>query len=115
MDHVPVTNVTPDEASKLIDEGALLVDVREQIEWDAVHIPGAELRPMSTINDWWQELPRDRTLVLQCRSGQRSGNVARALMSQAGFTNVVNLAGGIIAWADADLPLEGAGNPGDRR
>jgi rhodanese-related sulfurtransferase len=114
MDHVPVTNVNADEAHRLVDEGALLVDVREANEWDHVRIPGAHLHPMSTINDWWQQLPKDRTVVLQCRSGQRSGNVARALMTQAGFTNVVNLAGGIIAWAEAELPLEGGGDPAGR-
>jgi rhodanese-related sulfurtransferase len=114
MDHVPVANITADEAHTLIEDGALLVDVRERVEWDRVRIPGAELRPMSTIDAWWRNLPRDRTVVLQCRSGQRSGNVARALMTQAGFTNVVNLAGGIIAWAEADLPLEGDGDPAAR-
>lgn len=107
-------NVTALEAAELLAEGALMVDVREEREWHAVRIPNAELRPMSTINDWWEGLPRDRMLVLQCRSGQRSGNVARALMTQAGFTNVVNLAGGIIAWAEAELPLEGDGNPAAR-
>lgn len=90
----------------MITDGALLIDVREPNEWDEARIPGAVSRPMSQINEWWQDLPNDRQIVLQCRSGGRSQQVAVALAGQAGFTNVHNLAGGIIAWDEADLPIE---------
>lgn len=101
-----VPAVEPDEAATMMDDGALMIDVREADEWEVVRIPKAELKPMSTINEWYADLPRDRTIVVQCRSGQRSASVVRALRDQAGFDNAVNLAGGIIAWADSGLAVE---------
>ncbi len=89
-----------------LDNGAMLVDVREQNEWDEARIPGAVLRPMSQINDWWQDLPDDREIILQCRTGARSAQVTAALMGQAGMDNVVNLAGGIVGWAEAGFDIE---------
>jgi rhodanese-related sulfurtransferase len=94
------------EAQQRIQAGALLVDVREQNEWDEARIPGAVLKPMSALNDWWQELPSDQTVILQCRTGARSGRIVAALMGQAGLTNVVNLAGGIVAWHEAGYDIE---------
>lgn len=88
------------------EEGALLVDCREQNEWDAARIPGAVLKPMSTVNDWYQDLPTDRPIVMQCRSGNRSGQIVSVLTAQVGMDNVVNLTGGILAWAEAGLPIE---------
>ena len=61
---------------------------------------------MSTINDWYADLPRDRTVIVSCRSGQRSARVVHAIIDQAGFEDVHNLAGGIVAWAEAKLPLD---------
>lgn len=104
LQHVP--QVTPREAAELVSKGALLVDIREQNEWDAARIPGAVFKPMSNVNDWYQDLPTDVTVVLQCRSGARSQNVANALINQAGMSNIVNLAGGIIDWAEAELPID---------
>ena len=101
-----VPQVTPAEAAKLVEEGALLVDVRERKEWDVARIPGAVLKPMSTVNDWYQDLPTDITVVLQCRSGARSNNIGSALVGQVGMTNIVNLAGGIIDWSEAGLPID---------
>ncbi len=102
----PVPTVHADEVDGLIDGGALLIDVREPKEWDQARIPRSELRPMSTINDWYADLPRDRTIVVSCRSGNRSGRVVQALIEQAGFEDVHNLAGGIIAWAEAGLDID---------
>ena len=90
--------VTPLEAVDMIAEGAMLIDVREQDEWDTERIPGAVFRPMSQINAWYQDLPRDRPVIVQCRTGNRSGSVVHALMNQAGFDNVFNLSGGIVGW-----------------
>ena len=61
---------------------------------------------MSTINDWYESLPRDTQVIVQCRSGGRSAQVVHALIEQAGFENVTNLTGGIIGWSHADLPVE---------
>lgn len=101
-----VPEATPEEAARLLEEGALLVDVRERLEWDRARIPGAELRPLSAVHGWWESLPRHRTVILYCRSGSRSAQLAQALVTQAGFDNVLNLTGGIIAWAEAGLEVE---------
>lgn len=106
----PVPEVTPEEAQTLIDDGALLIDVREQNEWDAARVPGAILKPMSGLNSWYQDLPQDRQVVLMCRTGNRSGKIVDALINQAGFTNVHNLTGGIVRWAEESRPIdEGSG------
>lgn len=96
-----VPTVDADEAAEKVDAGALLVDVREQAEWDQARIPGAIHRPITSINDWFADLPSDRDIVFQCHTGGRSAQVVHALSSQAGMTNVWNLAGGIVAWANA--------------
>ena len=69
-------------------------------------IPGASFKPMSTINSWYADLPQDTTVIVQCRTGNRSHQVVYALMSQAGMTNVANLQGGIVAWAQDELPID---------
>ena len=75
-----------------------LIDVREDCEYEAANIQG-ELIPMGTIPQHLDSIRRDIPVVLQCKSGGRSGNVTRYLMQQ-GFTNVYNLAGGIFAWIE---------------
>jgi rhodanese-related sulfurtransferase len=95
------------EAQKRIGEGALLVDVREQNEYDEVHIPGSILIPLSAFNERFAELPKDKALVMQCRSGARSGRTTEFLLAN-GYSDVVNMAGGILAWENADLPVERA-------
>ena len=101
-----VPAVTPEEATSMVEDGALLVDIREQNEWDEARIPGAVLKPMSIINDWWQDLPRDQAVILQCRTGSRSAQATHALVTQAGFDNVFNLTGGIIAWKQQGLAVD---------
>lgn len=101
---VPTISVT--EAAQRRATGARLIDVRERVEFDAVRVPGSELMPMSTIEQWYTELGHNEELMMLCRSGNRSASVVNALIEQAGFTNVVNIAGGIIAWSEAGLPLE---------
>ena len=106
MDPIDIPEISVAEAKERMDGGSLLIDVREQNEWDEAHIPGATLKPMSTLNDWWQDLPTDQEIIFQCRSGARSGRVVGALVEQAGMTNVVNMAGGIIAWSEAGFDVE---------
>lgn len=83
-----------------------ILDVREQVEYDAVHIPGVPLIPMSEFLERIDELP-DRPLAILCRSGARSASVAGYLEEQAGRNDVANVEGGIIAWAASGLPYEG--------
>ena len=90
----------------MVKEGALLIDIRELKEWETIRIPGAEFKPLSDIQDWFEDLPRDRDIILQCRSGNRSAQATQALIGQAGFDRVFNLTGGIIAWHSADLPVD---------
>lgn len=102
--HVP--GVSPAEASELLEQGALMIDIRERDEWDAERIPGAVFKPMSTINDWYTDLPREGTIIVQCRTGSRSASVVHALIEQAGFDNVVNLEGGIVGWKFVGYEIE---------
>lgn len=80
-------------------EDLLLVDVREPHEWRIASVEGAKQRAMSQINEWWQELPTDREVVIMCHHGGRSAQVCQALASQAGLTNLTNMAGGIDRWS----------------
>ena len=102
-----VPAVAPDEVSDLLAAGAILIDVREENEWNAGRIPQATLKPMSEINNWYADLPRDTDIIVQCRTGQRSGQVVKALIEQAGFERVYNLSGGIVAWANTGLEVQG--------
>jgi rhodanese-related sulfurtransferase len=102
--HIP--SVSVDEVDELVEQGARLIDIRERNEWDEARIAGADLKPMSEIDGWYQDLPRDRQIILYCRSGSRSAQAVHALTTQADFENVYNMTGGIIAWADAQLPVE---------
>lgn len=101
-----VPTVTTAEAKQRLDAGVRFIDVREIHEYAALHIPGTELRPMSTIREWYSDLDADEELLVSCRTGQRSANVVNALIEQAGFTKVFNVAGGIVAWSEAGYPVE---------
>jgi DMSO/TMAO reductase YedYZ molybdopterin-dependent catalytic subunit/rhodanese-related sulfurtransferase/glyoxylase-like metal-dependent hydrolase (beta-lactamase superfamily II) len=90
-------------AKALIDAGALLLDVREPEEWQIEHAPDARLVPMGQVKARTGELPRDRRIVVVCRSGGRSAAVTDSLCAW-GF-DAVNLAGGMCAWAAAGLPV----------
>jgi len=89
-------------------DNCLLLDCREQHEWDHVRIEGAELLPMSEIQARIGELDehREREIIVYCHHGGRSLQIAMWLQQQ-GFSNALSMAGGIDAWAqnvDPDLP-----------
>jgi rhodanese-related sulfurtransferase len=90
-------------AELLAARTAVVVDVRQPAEWRAGHINGALHIPLSQLSRRLAELPRDKTIVTVCRSGHRSGIAARTL-TRADH-EVLNLKGGINAWARAGLPL----------
>jgi rhodanese-related sulfurtransferase len=95
----------------LVDDGALLLDCRQPDEWEAGHAPGAVFIPMREVPERVAELPRDRRIVAICRSGSRSGRVTEFLVGE-GY-DVVNLAGGMKAWAAEGYPVEtDDGSPG---
>jgi rhodanese-related sulfurtransferase len=86
-------------------DDVLVLDVREQWEYDAGHIPGVTLLPMGEIPGRMSEIPTDQTVILTCRSGNRSGQVADFLRQQ-GYENVHNMSGGILEWESAGLDVE---------
>jgi rhodanese-related sulfurtransferase len=80
-----------------------LLDVRERHEWDAGHIEGADHIPMGRLQARQDDIATDRKVVCVCRSGARSGRVARALR-RAGY-DAENMDGGMKAWRRAGLPI----------
>ena len=84
-----------------------IVDIREQDEHDTTRVPGIPLIPMSELMDRLDELPSGPPLVILCRSGNRSGQVADYLNGAGDHGEVANLEGGILAWAAQGLPYEG--------
>lgn len=94
--------IGPEELKRMIDSGAdfQLIDVREPYEAEACSI-GGTLIPMGQIVEHLDEISRDRTVVVHCKSGARSAAVINALSSRYGFENLVNLRGGIMAYGQA--------------
>jgi rhodanese-related sulfurtransferase len=100
-DAVPTVDVAT--AREQVESGAVLLDVREPVEWHTGHAAGAAWIPMGEIQARQAELPTDRPVVVICRSGNRSGTVTQALV-QAGY-DASNIAGGMQAWAAAGFPI----------
>lgn len=92
--------ITPEEAKKIIDSGEehIILDTREQNEFDEGHIPGAILIPYTEIESKAEEiLPnKDKLILVYCRSGRRS-KIASEGLAKLGYTNVKEF-GGIIDW-----------------
>lgn len=98
-------DVTPAAVAGLRD--AHVVDVRQPAEFnDSLgHIPGAVLVPLATLGEAARTWDPAAPIVLVCRSGGRSSNAAAQLVA-AGFTRVMNMAGGMLAYRSAALPVE---------
>lgn len=96
---------TADELLRARD--AVLVDVREPSEWSAGHVAGAIHIPLGRLDGRLHTLPKNRRIVVTCRSGHRSRAATKLLRTQ-GF-DAVNLSGGMTAWHRAGLPLQGKG------
>ncbi len=96
------------ELQDLINQDAdiILIDCREQDEWDAGHLPKARFMPLSNWEAASAELDstKDKKIVIQCRSGKRSFNACMNLMDR-GFEDLYNLEGGILAWQEAGYPV----------
>lgn len=97
----PVRDVTPRELAERLARGddLVLLDVREPHEQAIARIPGARLLPLGTLGEAIDTLPRERDIVILCRSGVRSARAVRQLQG-TGFTRVWNLAGGLLRWSD---------------
>ena len=96
--------VSPVQAQAYVNAGALIIDVREQDEWDEKHVAGTQHIPLDAVASRTADIPRDRDVILICRSGRRSG-MAQKTLFDLGYTRVANLEGGILAWEEAALPL----------
>jgi len=95
------------ELKAMIDNGEdfQLIDVREPHEYEICNLKGV-LIPLNTVPDHLDQIAKDKTVVVHCRSGVRSANAINYLESQ-GYTHLYNLKGGILAWADEidpDMP-----------
>ena len=98
----PSLGVTEAQAQQ--QQGALLIDVRERSEWASGHVPGAQHIPLGQLAQRTSSLPRDRDLLLICQSGNRSARAVE-LLQRAGFSRATNVAGGMLAWSRARLPV----------
>ncbi len=104
-----IKSITVQELKKMQDnkEDYVLIDVREQHEYDLVQM-GGELIPLSVVPANIEKFERDTDkLIIHCRSGARSGNLISQLQQIKGYENLYNLEGGILAWAreiDTSLP-----------
>lgn len=96
-----VEEITPTELKARLDAGEELpiIDVREPHEWAICRIEGAKLVPLASLPERLHEFDSSRTYVMQCRSGVRSAK-AISQLRQAGFRRLLNLKGGVLAWAD---------------
>jgi rhodanese-related sulfurtransferase len=102
--------VLPQDVSKRRSELHIL-DVREQDEWDAGHIDGAQHVPLGELGRRLAEVPKDQVVVAVCRSGSRSDRAAKGL--RASGYDAENLDGGVTAWSRSGLPLVSkTGEPG---
>ncbi len=109
----PLPSVDVAEAARRLrdDPTAILLDVRERDEFAEVRTPGAALVPMSELTARVGELP-DRPLLVICHSGSRSLAVT-SYLRQLGH-DATNVAGGMVAWANAGLPIaSGRPEPGE--
>jgi len=94
------------QAQTLINQGAFVLDVREPHEFAAGHVPGSTLIPLGQLTDRVAELETQRThnIVVICHGGKRSATACGQL-AQLGFASTYNIAGGILAWKKAKLPV----------
>lgn len=99
--------LTAEQAEKWINEGALVIDVREPYEFAEGHIPQAKNIPLGELPRRLDKVPKDKRLVLVCRSGNRSSKAARFLLDQAYPPDAIgNLEGGMLRWQAEGKPVE---------
>jgi rhodanese-related sulfurtransferase len=98
------TTIDVARASQLRDQGAFILDVREPSEWAQFHIPGANLIPLGSLPGRLNEVPKNRQVVVVCRTGIRSAQ-GRDILLKAGFTKVTSMTGGMNEWQAQGLPV----------
>ncbi len=102
-----ISHISPNDAYQAMqDENTFAVDVREPDEIQSLRIDSGNVlfHPISKIMDRISYIPKDKTLIIVCSTGERSSKVVNLLIRQ-GFSNVANLDGGIVNWRDMKLPV----------
>ena len=100
-----IKNISPVDLNKKIqaDKTQILVDCREQAEWDESHVDGFTLIPLSCFEQALEVLKdKDQDIHIMCRSGKRSMN-ACMFLEENGYENLYNVEGGILGWKEAGL------------
>jgi rhodanese-related sulfurtransferase len=97
----------PKRVADLVAQGAVLIDVRRDYEWEGGRIPGAKHIEVNELTAQVESIPKDQPVIFYCRTGNRSGMAATAFR-EAGY-DAHNMAGGIQAWVDVGLEIEPAG------
>jgi rhodanese-related sulfurtransferase len=95
------------EATRLMNQGSLVLDVRDEKEFASGHLPKARHIPLRELSGRLNEIGKfkEKPVIVVCRGGARSGAACRFLR-RSGFSNVFNLKGGVAAWQQASLPVE---------
>lgn len=103
-----VKEICPTTTQEWVKNGAVLIDVREEEEVKelAFDVPEIIHIPLSLFEDRYQEVPKDKTVVIVCRGGARSLRAAGFLVNH-GYTNVVNMQHGLMRWAQKGFPTKG--------
>ncbi|MBI2331762.1 MAG: rhodanese-like domain-containing protein [Chloroflexi bacterium] len=99
------TEISVDQAYEKYQAGTFVLDVRSQEEWDEYHAPNTTLIPLDELPSRLNELPKDKEIVVVCRSGNRSQQ-GRDILLNAGF-NATSMAGGLKEWYAKGYPTEG--------
>lgn len=104
-----VVNISISDAKTLVDQGALVIDVRETDKYAHRHIPGAITLPLSVLRMGIPEAiayAKDRPVVVYCGDGVSTGPEGTAILNKAGFAGAVNVGPGIEGWAKQGLPVQ---------
>ncbi len=99
-----IPEINAQQAYEKYQQGAFILDVRQPDEWNQGHIANATLIPLDQLPQRVSELPRDREIVVVCRSGNRSREGTLILLEN-GFKQVSSMAGGVIDWSARGYPL----------
>lgn len=105
-----VREITVQELKSAIDAGALVIDVREAIEYEEGHVPSAQFVPLSTVADNLDVFRSSNEVFIVCHSGGRSMRACEFLHDQ-GITNVVNVIGGTSGWMSVGNTVNSGTNP----
>lgn len=97
--------ISVSEAYEKYKQGAFFIDVRTQEEWNEFHVPNTSLVPLDQLPARLNEIPKDREIIVVCRSGNRSQE-GRDILLNAGFTSVTSMTGGLSDWRASGYPVE---------